>query len=96
MHGTFPGDEPLTLMRCHSFIKPWKDGNPSVGNPTTEGCKGENFLNGDTKDKLPPKYTGRVIPTHTSTQSVKLMLIDKEEIRKPCTSHTASKFLILK
>ena len=29
------GDEPLTLMRCHSYMKPLKGGSPSVGEPNT-------------------------------------------------------------
>ena len=28
--GCSPGDEPLTLMRCHSFMKPLKGEIPSV------------------------------------------------------------------
>ena len=28
-------DEPLTLMRCHRYIKPLKYGSPSVAEPTT-------------------------------------------------------------
>ena len=35
------GDELLTLMRCHSFMKPWKGGNQSVDKPTTYEHKGE-------------------------------------------------------
>ena len=30
-----PGNEPLTLTRCHSYMKPWKGGNPSVAELTT-------------------------------------------------------------
>ena len=30
-----PGDEPLTLTRCHSFMKGLKGGNPSVAKSTT-------------------------------------------------------------
>ena len=33
--GHSPGDEPLTLMRCHSYMKPLKGGSPSVAKPTT-------------------------------------------------------------
>ena len=29
------GDEPLTLMRCHSLMKSWKGGNSSVAKPIT-------------------------------------------------------------
>ena len=29
------GFEPLTLMRCHSYMKPLKDGSLSVAEPTT-------------------------------------------------------------
>ena len=29
------GDEPLTLMRCHSYMKPLKVKGPSVAEPTT-------------------------------------------------------------
>ena len=29
------GDEPLTLTRCHSYMKPIKGGSPSVAEPTT-------------------------------------------------------------
>ena len=39
-----PGDEPLTLKRCHSFMKPWKGGNSSVAKPKTSEHKGENFF----------------------------------------------------
>ena len=39
-----PGDEPLTLKRCHNFMKSWKGGCPSVVKPKTEGHKGENFF----------------------------------------------------
>ena len=31
--GYHPGDEPLTLMRCHSYMKPMKDGYLSVAKP---------------------------------------------------------------
>ena len=30
-----PGDEPLTLMRCHSYMKPLNGGSPFVAEPTT-------------------------------------------------------------
>ena len=30
-----PGDEPLTLTRCHSLMKPLKGGNLSVAKLTT-------------------------------------------------------------
>ena len=30
-----PGDEPLTLTKCHSYMKPLKGGSPSVAEPTT-------------------------------------------------------------
>ena len=30
-----PGDEPLTLTRCHSFMNPLKGGSPFVAEPTT-------------------------------------------------------------
>ena len=36
------GDKPLTLTRCHSFMKPWKGGNPSVAKPTIKRKK-ESF-----------------------------------------------------
>ena len=29
------GDEPLTLMRCHSYVKPLKGGSLSVAIPIT-------------------------------------------------------------
>ena len=32
--GRSPGDEPLTLTRCHSYMKPLKGGSPSVAEPT--------------------------------------------------------------
>ena len=28
-------EEPLTLKRCHSYMKPLKGGSPSVAEPTT-------------------------------------------------------------
>ena len=37
-------EEPLTLTRCHSYMKPWKVGILSVAKPTTEGDEGENFF----------------------------------------------------
>ena len=33
--GCSPGDQPLTLMRCHSYMKPLEGGSLSVVNPTT-------------------------------------------------------------
>ena len=33
--GHSPGDEPLKLMRCHSYINPLKGGSLSVAEPTT-------------------------------------------------------------
>ena len=30
-----PGDESMTLMKCHSYMKPLKGGGPSVAKPTT-------------------------------------------------------------
>ena len=36
------GDEPLTLTRCHSYMKPLKDGSPSVGQAyNLKGIKGK-------------------------------------------------------
>ena len=29
------GDEPLTLIRYHSYMNPWKGGSLSVAKPTT-------------------------------------------------------------
>ena len=33
--GCIPGDEPLTLTGCHSYMKPLKGGSWSVAEPTT-------------------------------------------------------------
>ena len=33
--GCSPGDKPLTLTRCHSYMKPMKGGSPSAAEPTT-------------------------------------------------------------
>ena len=33
--GCSSGDEPLTLMRCHSYMKPLKGGSPFVAESTT-------------------------------------------------------------
>ena len=33
--GHSPGDEPLTLTRCQSYMKLLKGGSPSVAEPTT-------------------------------------------------------------
>ena len=33
--GRSPGDKPLTSMRCHSYMKPFKSRSPSVVEPTT-------------------------------------------------------------
>ena len=30
-----PGDEPLTLTRCHSYMKSLKGGSPFVAEPST-------------------------------------------------------------
>ena len=33
--GRSPVDESLTLIRCHSYMKPLKSGSPFVAEPTT-------------------------------------------------------------
>ena len=33
--GVARGDEPLTLTRCHRYMKPSKGGSPFVAEPTT-------------------------------------------------------------
>ena len=35
IHRALPRDEPLTMRRCHSFLKPWKGGNSSMAKPIT-------------------------------------------------------------
>ena len=43
--GCSPGDKPLILMRCQSYMKTLKGGISSVAEPTTfKGDKWENFL----------------------------------------------------
>ena len=38
------GDEPQTLMGCHSYLKPLKVGSPSVAKPKNLKGKREKFL----------------------------------------------------
>ena len=39
--GHNPGDEPLTLTRCHSYTKPVKGGSPFVPSLQLKGHKGK-------------------------------------------------------
>ena len=43
--GCSPGDEVLSLTRCHSYLKTLKGGSPSVADPTPlKDIKGKIFV----------------------------------------------------
>ena len=52
------GVEPLTLTKCHSFMKPWKGGNPSVAKSQLKSIKGKISFFISWHDACRPRFGG--------------------------------------